>query len=586
MDDDGLTDYEEVMIYGTKADQMDTDSDGLSDYQEVITYGTNPLDEDSDNDGLLDIEELNTWNTDPNSFDKDEDEDTFYHFQDCNDTNPNINPGSMESLNNIDDNCDNLIDEGFNETDIDNDGLFDWNEYHMYGTNFTNNDTDNDGLSDSYEIYISGTNPLIPDLDNDGDGWYWFEDCNDQESNIYPDMNEILDNIDNDCDESVDEDFVAIDTDLDGLTDYEEYHNYSTDPLDGDSDDDGLSEGLEVNSFDSDPLQTDLDRDHDGWYEFQDCDDNDFDRAPDKLEQLDNKDNDCDGIVDEDYWSLDSDYDGISDYSEYHNYTTDPHNDDSDSDGMTDSFEILVSFSDPNKYDYDNDYDGFYGFEDCNDLVFSINSGVVEIWNGMDDNCNNVVDENIERISIISSNPAFGEEYYWDSANKSLIITLEGVPGNIARTITWEFEGFSITENTSSDNSRLFLPPLDCNDIYRTDLATHLCLEGDKIQNITVTIEDLGVITELKWDVETDVWIRNSNQENSAISFISGTFGIIMIISFVIIVSAIGVAVGLRIENNKNLKDAYDAFGVSNMSKTSNQNIVLPGAPEIIDSEK
>jgi hypothetical protein len=59
-----------------------------------------------------------------------------------------------------------------------------------------------------------------------------------------------------------------------------------------------------------------------------------------------------------------------------------------------------------------------------------------------------------------------------------------------------------------------------------------------------------------------------------------------MIISFVIIVSAIGVAVGLRIENNKNLKDAYDAFGVSNMSKTSNQNIVLPAAPEIIDSEK
>ena len=59
----------------------DTDVDGLTDYEEVIIYETNPLSPDSDDDGLTDIEELNTWNTNPNVADQDNDEDTFYHFK-------------------------------------------------------------------------------------------------------------------------------------------------------------------------------------------------------------------------------------------------------------------------------------------------------------------------------------------------------------------------------------------------------------------------------------------------------------------------------------------------------------------------
>ena len=68
------------------------------------------------------------------------------------------------------------------------------------------------------------------------------------------------------------------------------------------------------------------------WYEFQDCDDEDFERAPDKPEKLDDKDNDCDNLIDENFWYLDSDYDDISDYSEYHNYSTNPLDNDSDDD--------------------------------------------------------------------------------------------------------------------------------------------------------------------------------------------------------------------------------------------------------------
>jgi len=53
----------------------------------------------------------------------------------------------------------------------------------------------------------------------------------------------------------------GIDTDGDGLTDYEELHIYNTDPEDEDSDDDGLNDGDEVNIHGTDPLNPDTDGD-------------------------------------------------------------------------------------------------------------------------------------------------------------------------------------------------------------------------------------------------------------------------------------------------------------------------------------
>ncbi|MGB1495508.1 MAG: S8 family serine peptidase [Candidatus Thalassarchaeaceae archaeon] len=581
MDGDGLTDYEEIILYNTKADVSDTDVDGLTDYEEVIIYGTDPLSPDSDDDGLTDIEELNTWETNPNVADLDNDEDTFYHFQDCDDNNSAINPSMEELLNGVDDNCDILIDEGYNQSDLDGDGLIDWEEYHIYGTDFNNSDSDEDGLSDYEELLIYETNPLTFDKDEDFDGWYWFEDCDDNNPYRFPDMVEILDNVDNDCDELIDEDFLLLDSDSDGLNDFEEYHNYSTDPLNGDSDGDGLPDGMEVDSLNSNPMEKDLDSDADGWYEFQDCDDEDFERAPDKPEVLDNKDNDCDNLIDEDFWSLDSDYDGISDYSEFHNYTTNHLDNDSDDDGIEDGVEILQKFSNPLKYDYDKDSDGYYEFEDCDDLVFRVNSGAAETWNGVDDNCNNEIDENITRLDFIITNPQYDQSYSWDSGNKSLIISIQGIPSNIERTIIWKFEGFSVTENTSSDNLRLFLPPLDCNSKYRTALDTHLCLEGNKNQNISVVITDLGIETELTWEIDTEVWIRNSKEDVSITSFLGTTQGVLGMIIFIVMVSLIGVLIGVRINNNKNLKDAFEAFEVPLTSNAIGKNITLPPAPEL-----
>ena len=127
-------------------------------------------------------------------FDPDDDSDFYYHFDDCDDQNPEINPGKPEKLNGVDDNCDNYVDEGFNFTDRDNDGLNDWPEYHIYLTDYKDSDTDNDGFSDLVETntgtFISaedtGTDPN--DRDTDGDGSFDKNEINKGTDPFDPDM--------------------------------------------------------------------------------------------------------------------------------------------------------------------------------------------------------------------------------------------------------------------------------------------------------------------------------------------------------------------------------------------------------------
>lgn len=77
-DEDGLTDDDEVNVFGTDPEVFDTDGDGVGDGDEVEA-GTDPLvaEEaeavDTDEDGLTDDDEVNDIGTDPEVFDTDGD---------------------------------------------------------------------------------------------------------------------------------------------------------------------------------------------------------------------------------------------------------------------------------------------------------------------------------------------------------------------------------------------------------------------------------------------------------------------------------------------------------------------------------
>ena len=298
-DDDTINDGTEVLVYGTNPLVADTDGDGLTDGVEINVNGTDPLDNDTDDDLLLDGEEVLLYGTNPLVPDPDDDGDAFYWFQDCNDTNAMVYPGALEVLNGIDDNCDGQWDEGFNATDTDGDGLSDFGEFHIFGTNISATDTDGDFLDDGREVLILLTNPLVKDNDTDMDGFYWFEDCNDTNSSIYPDALELLDGIDNNCDGEADETFNGTDADADGLLDLVEFLEIGTDPFDDDTDGDGLRDGIEVLSTFTNPFVIDPDADQDGFRWFLDCDDNDSARSPNALEDWNGLDDNCDGAIDE-----------------------------------------------------------------------------------------------------------------------------------------------------------------------------------------------------------------------------------------------------------------------------------------------
>ena len=599
-DGDVLDDYEEIVVYGTNAINPDTDNEGLDDYEEVIIYGTDPNSEDSDGDGLNDYDEVVNWLSDPLTFDPDNDSDEYYHFLDCDDDDASVNPGMSELLNGKDDDCDGFEDEGYNESDQDGDGLSDWDEFHLHRTSPISTDSDGDGISDDQEVEIYGSDPLTVDLDVDGDGAYWFEDCDDNDSSFAPGVPEILDGMDNDCDEESDEDFFWIDSDGDGITDYSEFHYFSTDPGDGDTDGDGIPDGTELNEMLSDPLVADPDADLDGWYHFQDCDDDDFERAPERPEELDGKDNDCDDVIDEDFYDLDTDGDGLSDYSEFHNYSTMFDSADSDQDGVDDGIEIARGLSSPVFTDYDRDNDGFYEYEDCDDLVGSIFPGAIEQWNGIDDDCDEDVDEFVNRLDQIFANYGKsagtvylgnGEIYdgphsyddlpvYWDSANESFRVTISGIQTSVGATIYWSMSGYSLEMNTSDSGKEILLLPIDCKNPMN-DLQIQVCDEGVSIQKINAVVSEGSYVTEIEWSIMVSTWVEPES-ENKILSMISSPTGIIGIVALLIVLTGSGALIGIRISRARELQEALEAYGVSPERlaiRPENKGVDLPEAP-------
>ncbi|MEL6349078.1 MAG: putative metal-binding motif-containing protein, partial [Myxococcota bacterium] len=111
----------------------------------------------------------------------DNDEDGYFSDVDCADDNPLINPGAAELCDAVDNDCDTEIDEA------------DAIEAQLWFP-----DNDGDGYGD----------PLGPIGGCEGPEGYINnpDDCDDDDFNINPGVDEICDNVDNDCDGIADED--------------------------------------------------------------------------------------------------------------------------------------------------------------------------------------------------------------------------------------------------------------------------------------------------------------------------------------------------------------------------------------------
>ncbi|NUN15709.1 MAG: carboxypeptidase regulatory-like domain-containing protein, partial [Myxococcales bacterium] len=238
-DGDGLLDLDELTL-GTDPNLADTDDDGLSDFAEVMTHGTDPLHIDTDDDGLIDGWEIK-WNFNPlvpGEEDDDNDSDQLDNLgEQAADTNPHV-------------------------ADTDEDGLTDGSEVTTHGTNPLLVDTDNDGLTDKFEVEF-GLDPLNggdESLDGDADNLN-----NLTEQNIGTDPT----NPDTDGDVLFDGDEINVygtdpldtDSDADGLEDGDEVINLGTNPALADSDEDGLNDGVELNVYATNPTLPDTDGD-------------------------------------------------------------------------------------------------------------------------------------------------------------------------------------------------------------------------------------------------------------------------------------------------------------------------------------
>ena len=224
---------------------IDDNCNGLIDEDIILTNYFADLDEDGFGDFLNDSLACNL----PVGYNSDS--------TDCNDLNAEINPSASETCNEIDDNCNFTIDEGLTiytyYVDADGDDFGDseifinscFEEITGYVSDSSDcNDANNliyPGAIEICDYFDNDCNGIIDDNltyihsfeDADGDNYGNIEvdslsceipdgfveddsDCDDTNPFIYPDAPEVLDGVDNNCNEVIDEGFNSIET-LSGL---------------------------------------------------------------------------------------------------------------------------------------------------------------------------------------------------------------------------------------------------------------------------------------------------------------------------------------------------------------------------------
>lgn len=294
--------------------------------------------------------------------------------------------------------------------DIDSDGIPDESDNCPNIYNEEQEDEDLDGIGDACD--------LCTDIDSDGYGFpasdeceYEDADCDDNNPDINPSVTEICgDDIDNNCNGYTDENF---DLDYDGFTNCENDCN-DNDPLIN-PDAEEICNGIDDNCDGN--IDEGFDADEDGFTVCAgDCDDTNPDVNPDAAEICNGIDDNCDGVIPED--ELDEDDDGYrvceGDCDDTKHWVY-PGREERCETPYDDNCDGITNVEDANWciwYYYDEDGDG-YGItelgsrcfcepfelfrsqrdDDCNDSDPTINPGIVEKCDDIDNNCYSGVDE-------------------------------------------------------------------------------------------------------------------------------------------------------------------------------------------------
>jgi hypothetical protein len=320
---------------------------------------------------------------------------------DCADANPDVGPGQPEKCaNDLDDDCDGLFDEDdaadaiecYPDADLDGTGTTAYNrcvcragEVTLGGDCDDNDPTRSPLLHDVFYDGLDANCDGLSDFDADGDGFdavdYGGTDCDDTLSALNPGATEIFyDGVDQDCDglSDNDADGDGYDAEVQGGDDCDD-SDAGVHPTAAESWYDGVDQNCDGNDDDADfdgaPRGPD------------DCDDNDDDVFAAAPEVCDNKDNDCDLLIDDDdddvvnppSWWKDVDDDGYG--SGKKRLACDP----------GDPY-VLVR-------------------QDCDDTNIAIHPAAADVClDGVDANCNDIDDCTVGAVPNAHSSPAGVEQ--------------------------------------------------------------------------------------------------------------------------------------------------------------------------------
>jgi len=424
--------------------------------------------------------------------------------EDCDDLDPSVYPGAEEVCDGVDNNCDGQIDEGVLNTyydDVDGDGFGDPTGAEEACAPAAGQSTNPDDCDDTDASVYPGAEELCDSIDNNCDGivddgdiqtWYadadndgfgdpetsieecappsgWVldaSDCDDADAAVNPDGTEVCNEVDDDCDEVVDEGVTSVfyrDEDgdsygqvgstTDGCAPPEGYAETPGDCDDAaaavypgatelcneiDDDCDGL---VDIGAADASTWYADADADGYGdpttatdacsqpsgtVSDSTDCDDGAAAVNPAATEVCNSIDDDCDGLTDDDDSSVD-----LSTATTWY--------DDDDGDGYGDAGASTLSCDAPSGTVTDN--------TDCNDSSSAVHPAASEVCNSIDDDCDGLTDDDDSSVDLST-----GSTFYTDSDG-------DGYGNASSTTQACDAPSDSVSDNTDCDDSSAAVNP-------------------------------------------------------------------------------------------------------------------------------